>query len=601
MAVDNDPVAVEAARENVERNGVGDRVEVVLDDASVALERVAEGGTPPDLVLANITTEMIVAILSAVARALEVGGFFVAAGVSAGEGEERLAVAARAAGLETVDRRTEEGWTSFLFRKSRATAAASPVTGGRRLRAVFYTLGCKANLSDTASMMNDLRQAGWVVSFRGEIHPGDPGQAGGNTVADEAEPARSRGADLYVVNSCAVTARAEGKSRQLARKLKREHSGALVAMVGCYPAVHRQEAADAVGADLVLGTTDRHLLVEALRERGLVAPTVRGASTLDGIVPGAFSGERTRATLKVQDGCEQFCTYCVIPYARGPSRSRPAPEVLEEAARMAESGIREVVVTGIHLGAWGLDLAGSEADSGLGLAGLIRGVAAIPGLVRVRLSSIEPMEITDELLELMAADPKICRHLHVPLQSGSDEVLARMNRRYTAADYLAMVGRVRRAVPLVGLTTDVMVGFPGETDDEFQATLETVRRARFSRLHVFRFSRRPGTPAADMPGQVEEAVKKARSEGLIRLGRRLGREFRESLVRKPFEVLVERVSPGAGGRLEAEGLTDNYVRVTVPVENRTPNGKAPERGLVNETLPVILEGVTREGMTGRLP
>ncbi len=639
-AVDNDPVAVEAARGNIERNGTGDRVEVVLGDALEALERAAEMATCPGLVLANLTTEMIVAIMPAVARALEAGGFFVSAGVSAGEGEKRVAEAARAAGLDAAGHRTAEGWVSFLFRKGMASSAALNAAdreihppGRPRLRAVFYTLGCKANLYDTARMMNDLREAGWDVCFSG-AHPGDPGQAGNGSDSREgdnpygragggAAHACPRSGDLYVVNSCAVTARAEGKSRQLARKLKREHPRALVALVGCYPAVGREEAAATSGADFVLGTADRPLLVQALRERGL-DPDVR--SETDRIIPGAFAGERTRATLKVQDGCEQFCTYCVIPYARGPSRSRPTADVLGEAALLARSGIREVVVTGIHLGAWGLDLggtgrrecgrangvapAGTDRRTGLPLlADLVREIAAIPGLARVRLSSIEPTEITEDLLRLMATNPKVCRHLHIPLQSGSDTVLARMNRRYTAAEYLAVVKRVRAEVPLIGLTTDVMVGFPGETDGEFEATLDTVRRARFSRLHVFRFSRRPGTPAAEMPGQVEEPVKKARAEELTSLGRRLGREFRESLVGMTLEVLVEKtirdtdsgepaseplspawpLSPGTGPL--AEGFTDNYVRVVFQAAGGTSS--------VGEATAVTLETVTRDGMTGR--
>lgn len=614
LAIDNDPVAVAAARENVECNGVSERVEVVDGDAAALLDRF--GGRPPaerpGLIVANLHTGLIVDILPAAARALPPGGLFAAAGVSSGEGEERVAAAARESGLDEMDRHPDEGWVSFLFRKP------AP-------RAVFYTLGCKANLYDSAGMMNDLRAAGWEVRFRGGER--EPGAAAGRLALEGSEddgterelaggePAVSESADLYVVNSCAVTARAEAKSRQLARKLKREHPQALVALVGCYPAVHREEAAAAAGVDLVLGTTDRDQLVQALSGLGFgpalashgeqPTPAARGEATMAAgfsalappsqLIPGAFAGERTRATLKVQDGCEQFCTYCVIPYARGPSRSRPAAEVLEEAARLAETGIQEVVVTGIHLGAWGLDLGAPQARrSPPRLVDLVRQLADVPGLARIRLSSIEPMEIGDDLLEVMASNPKVCRHLHVPLQSGSDTILARMNRRYTAADYLGVVDRIRRAVPLIGLTTDVMVGFPGETDEEFAATLDTVRQARFSRLHVFRFSRRPGTPAADIPGQVAEAVKKARAQELSGLGRKLGRQFRETLVGTTLAVLVEKVAPAAGpGGADvatAEGLTDNYVRVEVPMGD-------PE-GAVNSIVTVDIQGLTRDGLVG---
>jgi len=596
LAVDNDPVAVEAAGWNVTANGLAGRVEVALGDLGAVL---ASGG-PASLILANLTTDLIVSALPAVSAALEPGGVFVAAGIATGEAAERVAEAARAAGLSEIDHRSAENWTAFAFRKGpRPPRADSP-------RAVFYTLGCKANLYDTSGLMDQFRQEGWHVDAGHE---------------EEREGAGSD-ADLYVVNSCAVTTRAEGKSRQLVRRLKREHPMALVALVGCYPEVYRAKggratpkaapnAAPKDEADLILGTSDRLLLLQRLRERGLgpspapatLVPAPLTASDRTGLAHGAFAGERTRATLKVQDGCEQFCTYCIIPYARGPSRSRPAPEVLEEAAGLARAGFKEIVVTGIHLGVWGVDLGPapsgptprSPAPSGLRLADLVRDLAAIPGLARVRLSSIEPLEVTDDLIELLAANPRVCRHLHVPLQSGSDTVLARMNRHYVAADYLALVARVRSRVPRLGLTTDVMVGFPGETDEEFQATLDTVRQARFSRLHVFRFSRRPGTPAADMPGQVAAAVKKARSEELIGLGRRLGREFHESLVGQTLEVLVERAGPdrpegqvGCDGG--AEGLTDNYVRVTI----RGPAGEP------NDLVPVRVEEATSHGVAGRV-
>jgi threonylcarbamoyladenosine tRNA methylthiotransferase MtaB len=614
LAVDNDPVAVEAAGWNVTANGVTGRVEVALGDLGMVL--ACRG--PAGLILANVTTDLIESALPAVSAALEPGGVFVAAGIATGEATERVAEAARAAGLSEIDRRSAENWTSFAFRKGpRPLRAGSP-------RAVFYTLGCKANLYDTAGLMDQFRQEGWHVD------------AGHEEEREGAGP----DADLYVVNSCAVTTRAEGKSRQLVRRLKREHPMALVALVGCYPEVHRakggratrdqaapKDAADPKAppkdeADLILGTSDRLLLLQRLRERGLgpspstpatlvpatLTPVPLTVSNGAGPAHGAFAGERTRATLKVQDGCEQFCTYCVIPYARGPSRSRPAPEVLEEATGLARAGFREIVVTGIHLGVWGVDLGPTRGNPALSgpasigpgprgprLADLIRDIAAIPGLARVRLSSIEPLEVTDDLIELLASNPRVCCHLHIPLQSGSDTVLARMNRHYAAADYLALVARVRSRVPRLGLTTDVMVGFPGETDEEFQATLDTVRQARFSRLHVFRFSRRPGTPAADMPGQVEAKVKKARSEELIGLGHRLAREFHESLVGQTLKVLVERAGPaGLEGQFGcdggAEGLADNYVRVMI----RGPAGEP------NDLVPVRVEEATNHGVAGRL-
>jgi len=640
IAVDCDTAAVRAARDNARRNGVADRIEVIEGDAFTVVDLLAES---PLLVTANITTDLVAALARRAASLLPGGGFFVCSGVSAGEGAERVLTAAREAGLEEMERRTAAGWTSFLFRNEahdrnwelrrrdqclrkcdrpaapdgRAAAQSPP---GRVRAALFHTLGCKANLYDTAGMMAALRAAGWRVL------------AGGGGEAAECE------VDLVVVNSCAVTARAEAKSRQLTRRLRKEHPDALVVLVGCYPEINRETAARTTGADLALGTADRDRLPEVVAEffgdaRPLppaVGVTAGSAPETPPPLPGAFAGERIRATVKVQDGCEQFCTYCVIPYARGPSRSRPAGEVLEEVEALVGAGFKEIVVTGIHLGAWGLDLcsghhdghhAGRPAARVRRLADLAREIAAVPGLARVRLSSIEPLEITDDLIDLVATVPRLCRHLHVPLQSGSDEILKRMNRHYTAAQYLAMVERIRARVPLIGLTTDVMVGFPGETDEDFEATLDVVRRARFSRLHVFRFSRRPGTPAADMPGQVPPRVKKTRSERLIRLGRRLEQEFYEGLIGRVLDVLVEKVEaaggqgsqaaggqgcPATGGRgsaaaggqgsqaagratLTAEGLTDNYVRVSFPVE----------RCGLNDLVPVRLERAGREGMTGR--
>ncbi|MCL6581725.1 MAG: tRNA (N(6)-L-threonylcarbamoyladenosine(37)-C(2))-methylthiotransferase MtaB [Firmicutes bacterium] len=619
-ALDDDPVAVEAARANVRANGVADRVEVLQEDVFEYLGRLLRGQAPAGpsgaggggrpggsgspgvgslppgigLALANLTTDLVCRLAGPLAGVTAPGGLFVAAGVSAGEGEARVAEAAREAGWRELGRRGEEGWATFLF--------------ARRPRVLLHTLGCKVNLYDTGRLMEDLREAGW----------------------EPVTPATPEGCplpvDAVVVNSCAVTARAEAKSRQLVRRVRREHPGAVVALVGCYPQLDPARARDETGADVVLGVTDRHRLAEALtgalgeaagadRERapgGSPAETcgaLRGPSS----VPGAFAGEATRATLKVQDGCDQRCSYCVIPLARGPSRSRPAAEVVAEAERLVALGLREIVVAGIHLGAWGKDLTEAERE-GLTLPGLVRRLADIPGLARVRLSSIEPGEVGDDLIELLATHPKVCRHLHVPLQSGSDRILRLMNRHYTAAEYLGTVERARRAVPLLGLTTDVLVGFPGETDEDFRATCEVVRKAGFARLHVFRYSRRPGTPAAGMPGQVPAEVKRERSLELIRLGEEVGFAFRRGLVGLVLEVLVERVRPGTPGRAEvcsrvgasghpgapgrpatAEGLTDNYQRVVFPAETGSPGTEPVAPG---DLVAVRVVGVTGDGLEG---
>jgi threonylcarbamoyladenosine tRNA methylthiotransferase MtaB len=640
LAVDNDPLAVIAARTNIAANGLGERVEVLEEDLAVFLAAAAQrvssgaGGLADEkvsLIMANLSTGLILSNLRAMRDALAADGALVVSGIPVPEGEAEVMQVARTLGLEAIDRRPMEGWVSLAL--ARAGSGESGVTGadlrsgGKRLRAVFYTLGCKANLYDTAGLMDLLRREDWEVVA---------GREGVENGAGLEGAAPGPGPDLYVVNSCAVTARAEAKTRQLIRRLRREHPTSLVALVGCYPEVRRATlrgrggakqavaadwagesgagpAADGAvwcGADIVLGTSDRDVLPELLRRRGVFAEAAgagldrsgaagagldRSGAAGAGRMAGAFAGERTRATLKVQDGCEQFCSYCVIPYARGPSRSRPAGEILEEATALVGRGFREIVVTGIHLGAWGGDLAPPDGGTGQRprLSSLIGALAAIPGLARLRLSSVEPMEVEEELLELLAGVPRLCRHLHVPLQSGADRVLARMNRGYSAADYLDVVDRARAAVPLLGLTTDVMVGFPGETEADFRETLDVVRRARFSRLHVFRYSRRPGTPAATMPGQLDAEVMKARSDELIRAGHELGREFREGLVGLTLEVLIEKVSR-ARGKFQAQGLTDNYVRTVI--QEAGPDGALPQPG---DLLRVRVLRATADGLVGR--
>ncbi|MEW6307537.1 MAG: tRNA (N(6)-L-threonylcarbamoyladenosine(37)-C(2))-methylthiotransferase MtaB [Bacillota bacterium] len=396
----------------------------------------------------------------------------------------------------------------------------------------FITLGCKANQYDTEGLAELFRGRGFNV-----VEPGGP-------------------ADVLIINSCAVTARSEAKSRQYARRAKRLHPEAVVALVGCYPQVS-PEGAGAVGVDILAGTADRAGLVD-LVERALADRKSGRAAPLSHIgVHGPFEelaitgfAGRTRAFVKVQDGCDQFCAYCVIPLARGGVRSREAGAVLAEVEGLVERGVPEVVLTGIHLGAYGRDRPGS------GLAGLVQAVAGVSGLRRLRLSSLEAIELTADLLAVMAEGAPVCPHLHLPLQSGSAGVLRRMRRPYTPAGYARRLASARRAVPGLAVSTDVIAGFPGETEAEHADSLAFVRDQGFSRLHVFPFSRRPGTPAADMPGQLQRAVREERARDFIALGRELAAAYHRTLLGTASEVLVEQVS---GGNLE--GMSRDYVRV----------------------------------------
>jgi threonylcarbamoyladenosine tRNA methylthiotransferase MtaB len=416
---------------------------------------------------------------------------------------------------------------------------------GRRPRVAITTLGCKVNQYDSEALLSLFTRAGY-----------------------DAVPSPEE-ADVYVVNTCVVTGRAAAKSRQLIHRVARDHPAAIVAVVGCYPETEPGEVIDIPGVDVVVGTRDRDRLVDLVEQArageaaGAAPPAPAGAE--DGVRPWryeeipieGFHG-RTRATVKIQEGCEQYCSYCIIPYARGPIRSRRPEDVVAEVGRLAAAGFKEVVLTGIHLGAYGRDL--GDVD----LAGVVGRLAGLPGLARVRLSSIEPMEITPGLVDLIG-DGLLCRHLHVPLQSGCARTLRAMNRQYSPDDYRRVIDGARGRVPGLAVSTDIMVGFPGESEEDFAESYGFARSMGFSRLHVFKYSRRRGTPAAGLPGQVGSAVKAARSARLIALGEEMGRAFVSSQLGSVAEVLVE-VDGGEGRRAEPlpavlEGLADNYVRV----------------------------------------
>lgn len=406
-----------------------------------------------------------------------------------------------------------------------------------RMRLAFATLGCKVNQYDTAALQTVLLREGY------ELAPFD------------------RGADVFIINSCAVTARAEAESRRLARRARRLNPEAVVILTGCAaqvgPAGNAKELADYVvgvgRAGEVLSILGGR--VGSREQRVPVSPARQPAlSAADGaeVFP-----DQTRAFLKVQDGCNLFCAFCIVPIARGVSRSLPIPEVLAQLARLARRGFQEVVLTGVHLGAYGADLR-PKVD----LADLLVAIAELCPVRRVRLSSVDPPEVTSRLLNVMSQSEVICHHLHVPLQAAEDRTLRRMRRRYDTALVRDVLREIRIVLPEAGLGTDLIAGFPGETEDEFEAGVRFLQGQPLTYFHVFPYSRRPGTSAADLPEQVPARDITRRARRLRRLGEAKRQAFAQSLVGHDLEVLFEsRRDPGTGC---LAGYSRNYVRVYAP-------------------------------------
>jgi threonylcarbamoyladenosine tRNA methylthiotransferase MtaB len=439
----------------------------------------------------------------------------------------------------------------------------------------FYTLGCKVNQQETASLMELFRERGFRrVSFRNK-------------------------ADVYIINTCTVTHTADQKSRQMIRRAISQEPDAVVAVVGCYSQVNPQELLAIPGVDLVVGTRERARLVDLVQE---LLERRRAEESRDGGVNAVYPLEsglefeqlpipvnstRTRAVLKIEDGCDQYCSYCIVPYARGPVRSLHPDHVEERLSELIHAGYREIVLSGVHTSAYGKDLGG-----GITLASLLQKLVELPGDFRLRLSSVEPGEVTEELLDVLASSPHICRHLHIPLQSGDDEILRSMNRPYTIGDYRRLFLQAREMIPGLAVTTDVMVGFPGEAERHFESTYEFIASLPFRDLHVFKYSQRPGTPAAEMDGQVAPAAKDVRSKRLRALAGELAASFASEFVGETLTVLVERPSRKRRGCWE--GLTDNYLRVIFP----DPQGKLNLRG---KLLPVAVLGLgERDELQGEL-
>lgn len=400
----------------------------------------------------------------------------------------------------------------------------------------FVTLGCKVNQTESEAMAQLFRNAGYVVV------------------------AASETADVVVVNTCTVTNTGDSKSRQVIRRMIKTHPESFVVVMGCYAQTAPGEVLNIEGVDLVLGTQDRMKVlewIERVKSERTPQNAVRGIWEAEAFeeLPQLSEERRTRAMLKIQEGCNKFCTYCIIPYARGPVRSRLPENALAEAQRLVEAGYPEIVLTGIHTGSYGEDL-GEAWD----LARLIRELVKIQGLRRLRLSSIEPMEYTPELIESIISSNVVCPHLHIPLQSGSDAILARMQRPYTLGEFKDLLEQLRQQIPNLAVTTDIIVGFPGETEEDHQKALAFVAACGFSGIHVFPYSKRKGTPAADYPDQVPNKIKEQRVKDLLEVARKSQDTFVRRFLGKPVEVLIERVN--ADG--QAIGHTPHYLQVHLP-------------------------------------
>ena len=415
-------------------------------------------------------------------------------------------------------------------------------------KAALHNLGCKVNAYELEAIQQMLEQQGY------EIVPFAPG------------------ADIYIINTCTVTNIADRKSRQMLHKAKKMNPDAVVVACGCYVQAAGEKLEQDSAIDLVVGNNKKKeipaILEEYFREKE-EGRSGSGTWVTDMTHNREYetlsisrTAEHTRAFIKVQDGCNQFCTYCIIPYARGRVRSRRPEDVLEEVRRLAESGCQEVVLTGIHLSSYGVDL-----EEGQNLLALIRTIHAVDGIRRIRLGSLEPGIITEEFAEAIAGLPKVCPHFHLSLQSGCDTVLERMNRRYRSEEYMEKCRLLRRVYDRPALTTDVIVGFPGETEEEFEASRAFVEEVNFFETHIFKYSRREGTRAAAMPDQIPEQEKTRRSHILLELDERRRQEYMESFLGEEKEVLLEE-KVELDGKNWWVGYTREYLKAIVPDDGK---------------------------------
>lgn len=429
-------------------------------------------------------------------------------------------------------------------------------------KVAFITLGCKVNQFETETLEGLFLERHYEIVGFHEI------------------------ADVYVINTCSVTHLGEKKSRQYIRRAKRLNPVAVVAVTGCYAQIAADEVAAMTGVDVVLGTQNRQGIVDlveaAVQEHKKinVVTNIMEAKAFEEIPLLAMPG-RQRAFLKIQEGCTNFCSYCIIPYTRGPLRSRPLAGILSEMNKFVAAGFKEVVLTGIHLGAYGRDLADD-----LTLTDVVKALAEVDGVMRIRLGSLESIEVTAEMIHLLQVHPKLCRHLHLPLQSGSNRILKGMNRPYTTTEYQRLIENIVSKVPDIAISTDLIVGFPGETEELFHETIEFVREMKFSKMHIFPYSKREGTPAATFFDQVPEEVKKERAHVMQELASDLAAQYAARFIGKVLPVLFETYDNGYSG-----GHTENYLKVLAPT---------PDDSLIGTITPVVITNLTSDGVQGKV-
>ena len=411
-------------------------------------------------------------------------------------------------------------------------------------RVALETLGCKLNQAETESLARELVAAGYELVES----------------VDEA--------DIYILNTCTVTHIADRKARNLMRQAHRRNSAARLIAVGCYVERSPQELGQIEGIDLVLGNDQKERVLDRLRELGCPASSSSGEQ-------GVYHYGRNRSFLKIQDGCNNFCSYCIVPLVRSRVESVPVEKVVAEIQKRAIDGVKEVVLTGTEIGAY--------HSEGVDLIGLLKRTLAETAVTRLRLSSLQPQEISAELLELWK-DSRLCPHFHLSLQSGSDSVLQRMKRRYSTADYQRAVILIRKSLPDAAITTDVIVGFPGETEAEFEESYDFCRQTEFARIHVFPYSRRPGTEATGMPDQVSEKVKRERVQKMLALAEESAHDFKQRFLGRTMTVLWEQKSGGVWS-----GYTANYIKVYA----------RSGEDLTNQLIPVKLQSIYRDGVWGK--
>lgn len=423
----------------------------------------------------------------------------------------------------------------------------------------FITLGCKVNLYDTEAMAELFTEKGYeVVDFE-------------------------EYADVYLINTCTVTNLGDKKSRQMIRRAKRINPNSVVVATGCYAQVASEEVAKIEGINIVIGTKNRSEIVDTVENYVLENGVVNNVSDIMGekeFEPLQISRltNRTRAYIKIQEGCNRYCTYCIIPYARGPIRSRKPDDVMAEVQKLADNGFKEIVLTGIHIASYGLDLGNIK------LADIIEKVHSVDGIERIRFSSMEPLAIDDEFVARMAKLPKVCDHYHLSLQSGCDRTLKRMNRKYNSEQYAEACQRLRTSFPNVAITTDIIVGFPDETEEDFKQSLDFAQKMRLDKIHTFPYSPKRGTPAAKMKNQISGDVKSQRSKEMIALSDKMNIEFLNNNLGKTVAVLFEDTENGFW-----QGHTTNYIKVLVKSDDNLNNR------IVNVKLDKIHSVETVEG------